>query len=147
MTFEYYLTHWIDSWQEDLFPFNSAYEANRVNALVESSLAGGWICTGFWLLSLVLISIQKYLLGKKQVSSLRVVFPPPLNWVKNESIARVWKRGKILVKVDTIFNYSLASSGPYGPLLARSGYPRQDASCYNNPMVMIYATVNAVTLL
>ena len=79
ITFEYYLTHLIDSWQEDLFPFNSAYEANRVNALVESSLAGGWICTGFWLLSLVLISIQKYLLGKKQVSSLSIVFPPPLN--------------------------------------------------------------------
>jgi len=59
-------------YQEDLFPFNSAYEANRVNALVESSLAGGWICTGFWLLSLVLISIQKYLLGKKQAEADRV---------------------------------------------------------------------------
>ena len=35
----------------------------------------------------------------------------------------------------------LASSGPYGPLLARSGYPRQDASFYNNPLVMICATV------
>ena len=41
----------------------------------------------------------------------------------------------------------LASSGPYGPLLARSGYPGQDASFYNNPMVMICATVNALTLL
>ena len=41
----------------------------------------------------------------------------------------------------------LASSGPYGPLLARSGYPGQDASFYNNQMVMICATVNAPTLL
>ena len=31
----------------------------------------------------------------------------------------------------------LASSGPYGPLLARSGYPGQEASLYNNPIVMI----------
>ena len=30
---------------------------------------------------------------------------------------------------------ALASSGPYGPLLARSGYPGQDVSFYNNPMV------------
>ena len=37
--------------------------------------------------------------------------------------------------------------GPYGPLLARSSYPGQDASCYNNPMVMICATVNALALL
>ena len=42
---------------------------------------------------------------------------------------------------------TLASSGPYGPLLARSGYPGQDASFYNNPMVMICVTVNALTLL
>ena len=41
----------------------------------------------------------------------------------------------------------LASSGPYGPLLACSGYPGQDASFYNNPMVMICAIVNALTLL
>ena len=41
----------------------------------------------------------------------------------------------------------LASSGPYGPLLARSGYPRRDASFYNNPMIMICATVNTFTLL
>ena len=41
----------------------------------------------------------------------------------------------------------LASSGPYGPLLARSGYTGQDASFYNNQMVMICATVNALTLL
>ena len=33
---------------------------------------------------------------------------------------------------------------PYGPLLARSGYPGQDAFFYNNPMVMICATVNAL---
>ena len=39
---------------------------------------------------------------------------------------------------------ALASSGPYGPLLARSGYRGQDASFYNNPMVMICATVNAL---
>ena len=44
------------------------------------------------------------------------------------------------------FYKSLASSGPYGPLLARSGYPGQDASFYNNPMVIICATVNAPTL-
>ena len=31
--------------------------------------------------------------------------------------------------------------------LARSGYPGQDASLYNNPMVMICITVNALTLL
>ena len=41
----------------------------------------------------------------------------------------------------------LASSGPYGPLLARSGYPGEDASFYDNPMVMIFTTVNALTLL
>ena len=41
----------------------------------------------------------------------------------------------------------LASSGPFGPLLARSGYLGQDASFYNNPIVMICATVNALTLL
>ena len=34
-----------------------------------------------------------------------------------------------------------------GPLLARSGYPGQDASFYNNPMIMICETVNAFTLL
>ena len=33
-------------------------------------------------------------------------------------------------------SYRLASSGPYGPLLARSGYPGQDASFYNNQMIM-----------
>ena len=32
--------------------------------------------------------------------------------------------------------------GALRPLLARSGYPGQDASFYNNPMVMICATVN-----
>ena len=42
------------------------------------------------------------------------------------------------------FKKILASSGPYGPLLARSGYPGQDASFYNNPMVIICATVNAL---
>ena len=42
---------------------------------------------------------------------------------------------------------SLASSGPYGPLLARSGYLGQDASFSNNPIVMICATVNTLTLL
>ena len=42
---------------------------------------------------------------------------------------------------------ALASSGPYGPLLARSGYPGQDASFFNNPVVMICATVNALNLL
>ena len=39
-----------------------------------------------------------------------------------------------------VFPYNsplLASSGPYRPLLARSGYPGQDASFYNNPIVMI----------
>ena len=41
----------------------------------------------------------------------------------------------------------LASSGPYGPLLARSGYPGQDASFYNNQMGMICSTENALTLL
>ena len=53
-----------------------------------------------------------------------------------------------------LLNYSLnknglrlASSGPFGPLLARSGYPGQDASFCNNPMVMICTTVNALTLL
>ena len=45
-----------------------------------------------------------------------------------------------------LFN-ELASSGPYGPLLARSGYPGQDSSFYYNPMVMICATVNALNLL
>ena len=48
------------------------------------------------------------------------------------------------------FLIELASSVPYGPLLARSGYPGQDASFYDNPMVMIVmicATVNALTLL
>ena len=45
------------------------------------------------------------------------------------------------------FLLQLASSGPYGPLLARSGYPGQDASFYNNPMVIICSTVNALTLL
>ena len=43
-----------------------------------------------------------------------------------------------------VFNEKLASSGPYRPLLARSGYPGQDASFYDNPMVMICATVNAL---
>ena len=41
---------------------------------------------------------------------------------------------------ELIYNI-LASSGPYRPLLARSGYPGQDASFYNNPMVMICATL------
>ena len=45
------------------------------------------------------------------------------------------------------FIFRLALSGPFGPLLARSGYSGQDASFYNNPMVMICATVNALTLL
>ena len=40
--------------------------------------------------------------------------------------------------------FILASWGPYGPLLARSGYPGQDAFFYNCPMVMICATVNAL---
>ena len=40
----------------------------------------------------------------------------------------------------------LASSRPYGPLLARSGYPGQEASFYNIPMVMICAPVNALLL-
>ena len=40
----------------------------------------------------------------------------------------------------------LASSGPYGPLLARSGYPGHDATFYNNPMIMISATENALSL-
>ena len=43
--------------------------------------------------------------------------------------------------------YVLASSGPYGPLLARYGYPGQGASFYNNEMVMISVTVNAPTLM
>ena len=45
------------------------------------------------------------------------------------------------------FSIVLASSGPYEPLLARSGYPGQYASFYNNPIVMICATVTAFTLL
>ena len=41
----------------------------------------------------------------------------------------------------------LASSGPYGYLLARYGYPGLGASFYNNQMVMISVTVNAPTLM
>ena len=58
--------------QTDIYPFNSEHEAIRINALVESSLAGGWICTGLWLLALALIAIQKYLLKKQQVEADRV---------------------------------------------------------------------------
>ena len=47
----------------------------------------------------------------------------------------------------TIVSIQLALSRPYGPLLARSGYPGQNASSCNNLMVMICATVNALTLL
>ena len=48
---------------------------------------------------------------------------------------------------ECINKLKLASSGPYGPLLARSGYPGQHASFYNNPIVMIDASVNALTVL
>ena len=61
------------------------------------------------------------------------------------STARNGKHQDIVWQVSSLNR--LASSGPFGPLLARSGYPGQDASFYNNPMVMICATVNALTLL
>ena len=51
-------------------------------------------------------------------------------------------------KANVVYYYSqLASSGLYGPLLARSGYERQDAPYYNNPMVMICENVYALPLL
>ena len=51
------------------------------------------------------------------------------------------------IRVRITIKIILASSGPYGPLLARSGYPGQNASLYNNAMVMLCAIVNALTLL
>ena len=53
----------------------------------------------------------------------------------------------LLGMVEEVNYFLLASSGPFGPLLARSGDPGKDASFYNNPMVMTCATVNALTLL
>ena len=54
------------------------------------------------------------------------------------------KKGLVLIRQSMRhILIRLASSGPYGPLLARSGYPGQDTSFDNNQMVMICSTVNA----
>ena len=68
--------------------------------------------------------------------------------LKCAHFVELWERILFSNQNFPTHNYQLlASSGPYGPLLARSGYPGQDASLYNNPMIMICATVNALTLL
>ena len=55
--------------------------------------------------------------------------------------------GFVKIYLDLNFKKLLDSSGPFGPLLARSDHSGEDASFWNNPMVMICTSVNALTLL
>ena len=82
----------------------------------------------------------------------------PFEFTNNKSMHEIEMHEKTenarkthFVVTFVVMNFSFLKEtrfvGPYGPLLARSGYPGQVASFYNNQMVMISATVNAPTLL
>lgn len=57
---------------QDLFTYNSKSEASKTNALMESSMAGGWLCFIFWLGGFILIVVQRYFIKKHKTEQDRV---------------------------------------------------------------------------
>lgn len=50
---------------QDLFAYDSQYEATKTNALIEASLAGSWLCFGCLMGGLVLMILQRFVLKKE----------------------------------------------------------------------------------
>eukprot|EP00095_Tigriopus_kingsejongensis_P009673 maker-scaffold84_size396325-snap-gene-0.18 protein:Tk09673 transcript:maker-scaffold84_size396325-snap-gene-0.18-mRNA-1 annotation:"eif2 kinase if2k-d (incomplete catalytic triad)" len=57
---------------QDLFTFNSQEEASKTNALMESTMAGGWLCFIFWLGGFVLMVIQRYVIREHKKEQDRI---------------------------------------------------------------------------
>lgn len=50
---------------QDLFAYDSQYEATKTNALIEASMAGSWLCLCSWIAGFILMIIQRYVLKKE----------------------------------------------------------------------------------
>jgi len=57
---------------QDLFAYDSQYEASKTNSMVEATLAGSWLCVIFWLGGLVLIVVQKYVIRQQKIEQDRI---------------------------------------------------------------------------
>jgi hypothetical protein len=55
-------------------------EATKTNALVEASLAGGWLCLACWLAGLILMILQKHVLKQQKKEFDRQAQRPILNF-------------------------------------------------------------------
>ena len=47
-----------------MYAYDAQSEATKTNALVEASMAGGWLCSAFWIGGAILIIVQKYLINR-----------------------------------------------------------------------------------
>jgi len=61
--FNNYYGYW---YQEDLYAYDSRYQALLQNALIEATLAGGWISVLLWVGSIVFIIIQRIYIRKEK---------------------------------------------------------------------------------
>jgi len=57
---------------QDLFAYDSQYEASKTNSMVEATLAGSWLCVTFWLGGLILIVVQKYVIRQQKMEQDRI---------------------------------------------------------------------------
>jgi len=58
-----YFGYW---YKQDLFAYDSRYQAVLTNGLIEACMAGGWVSVLLWLGSMVFMFIQKYYIKKEK---------------------------------------------------------------------------------
>ena len=58
-----YFGYW---YKQDLFSYDSRYQAILTNSLIEATLAGGWLSVLLWGGSFIFIIIQKYYIKKEK---------------------------------------------------------------------------------
>ena len=71
---------------QDIYAYDSQYEASKTNALVEATMAGSWLCFGALLSGLILMIIQRYVLRREAEEVERMSVHS--NMMGNNSLAR-----------------------------------------------------------